>query len=142
MIKFKKILLPVDGSKSSKLAKRNAIGLAIAMDAEILLLYVTGAIPAIITGRPREEAEKAQHEEADLVLAPYREVLIEQKVNYNEVVVPSFNAGDMICQVARDEGCDLIVMGSRGLGDWEGIMLGSVTHRVLAHSNLPVLVVR
>ncbi len=142
MIKYKKILLPVDGSESSKLAKRTAIGLSTAMDAEVLLLYVTGAIPAIITGRPREEAVKSQQEEADQVLAPYREVLMEHKVNYNEMVVPSFNAGDMICQVARDEGCDIVVMGSRGLGDWKGLMLGSVTHRVLAHCDLPVLVVR
>jgi nucleotide-binding universal stress UspA family protein len=142
MIKFKKILLPVDGSESSKLAKRTAIGLSTTMDAEILLLYVTGAIPTIITGKPREEAVKSQQEEADQVLAPYREVLMEHKVNYNEMVVPSFNAGDMICQVARDEGCDIVVMGSRGLGDWKGLMLGSVTHRVLAHCDLPVLVVR
>lgn len=142
MIKYKKILLPVDGSESSKLAKRTAIGLSTTMDAEILLLYVTGAIPAIITGRPREEAVKAQQEEADVILAPYRMVLIEHKVDYNEMVVPGFNAGDMICQVALDEGCDLVVMGSRGLGDWKGMMLGSVTHRVLAHCNLPVLVVR
>ena len=142
MIKFKKILLPVDGSESSKLAKRTAIGLSTTMDAEILLLYVTGAIPTIITGKPREEAVKSQQEEADQVLAPYREVLMEHKVNYNEMVVPSFNAGDMICQVARDEGCDIVVMGSRGMGDWKGLMLGSVTHRVLAHCDLPVLVVR
>lgn len=142
MIKFKKILLPVDGSESSRLAKKNAIGLSTHMDAEILLLYVTGAIPAIITGKPRDEAEKSQREEADLVLAPYRKVLIEHKVNFSEMIVPSFNAGDMICQVARDEGCDLVVMGSRGLGDWKGLMLGSVTHRVLAHCDLPVLVVR
>ena len=142
MIKYKKILLPVDGSESSKLAKRTAIGLSTTMDAEVLLLYVTGAIPTIITGRPREEAIKAQQEEADLVLAPYRKVLITHKVNYSEMVVPSFNVGDMICQVAREKGCDLVVMGSRGLGDWKGMMLGSVTHRVLAHCNLPVLVVR
>ena len=142
MIKYKKILLPVDGSESSKLAKRTAIGLSTTMDAEVLLLYVTGAIPTIITGRPREEAVKAQQEEADLVLAPYRKVLIEHKVNYKEMIAPSFNAGDMICQVARDEGCDIVVMGSRGMGDWKGLMLGSVTHRVLAHCDLPVLVVR
>lgn len=142
MIKYKKILLPVDGSENSKLAKRTAIGLSTTMDAEVLLLYVTGTIPTIITGRPREEAVKAQQEEADLVLAPYRKVLIKHKVNYSEIIAPSFNVGDMICQIALDEGCDLVVMGSRGLGDWKGLMLGSVTHRVLAHCNLPVLVVR
>lgn len=142
MIEFKKILLPVDGSKSSRLAKQHAIGLATAMESEILLVYITGAIPAIITGRPREEAVKAQQEEADLVLAPYREILIQHKMNFNELVVPAFNAGEEICKIAREENCDLIVMGSRGLSDLEGIVMGSVTHRVLARSGIPVLVVR
>lgn len=142
MKKFKKILLPVDGSKNSKLAKQNAIGLATAMESEILLVYITGAIPAIISGKPREEAIKSQHEEADIVLAPYRQFLTEHKMNYNELVVPSFNPGDEICKIARDEGCDLIVMGSRGLGEVEGALLGSVTHRVLSKCSIPVLVVR
>ncbi len=142
MQKFKKILLPVDGSSSSRLAKRNAITLATAMEAEILLVYISGAIPAIITGKPREEAIKAQQEEADLVLAPYREILRQQTVNYNELVVPAFNPGDEICKIARNENCDLIVMGSRGLSDLEGIVIGSVTHRVLARCGIPVLVVR
>lgn len=142
MIQFKKILLPVDGSKNSLLAKRNAIALATAMESKILLVYITGAIPAIITGKPREEAVKAQQEEADLVLAPYRAFLIEHKVPYNELVVPSFNAGDEICKIAREESCDLIVMGSRGLSDLEGMVMGSVTHRVLARCSIPVLVVR
>jgi nucleotide-binding universal stress UspA family protein len=142
MKRFQKILLPVDGSKSSKVAKQNAIALATTMDSEILLLYVTGAIPAIITGKPREEAIKSQQEEADIVLAPYRAYLIEHKVNHNEMVVPSYNAGEEICKIAREENCDLIVMGSRGLNDIEGVFLGSVTHRVLSHCDIPVLVVR
>lgn len=142
MKSFKKILLPVDGSHDSKLAKQNAIALASAMDSEILLVYITGAIPAIIQGKPREEAVKAQQEEADQVLAPYRQFLVEHKVSHNELVTPAFNAGEEICKIARDESCDLIVMGSRGLSDIEGAFLGSVTHRVLARCDIPVLVVR
>lgn len=142
MQKFKKILLPVDGSPGSRLAKRNAITLATTMDAEILLVYVSGAIPAFITGKPREEAIKAQKEEAELLLAPYREILQQHTLNYNELVLPAFNPGDEICRIARAENCDLIVMGSRGLNDLEGLVMGSVTHRVLARCDIPVLVVR
>jgi nucleotide-binding universal stress UspA family protein len=107
-----------------------------------LLLYVTGPIPHFFKGKPLEEAEKAQKEEADQMLAPYHAFLTENKVQYSVMVLPGFNAWHTICQVAQDEGCDLIIMGSRGRGDWEGAMLGSVTHRVLAHCTLPVLVVR
>jgi nucleotide-binding universal stress UspA family protein len=142
MSKFKKILLPVDGSQHSQKAMEKATGLAVTMEAEIVLLYVTGAIPQFIKGKPREEAEKAQKEEAGLVLAPFQEFLNDKKVKYTTLVVPGSNAGKSICQVASTEGCDVIVMGSRGRGDWEGAMLGSVTHRVLAQCTTPVLVVR
>lgn len=142
MVEFKKILLPVDGSKNSRGATDNATNLSKIMGAEILLLYVTGGIPTFIKGKPREEAEKAQKDEADQLLAPYHSFLNENKVKYSVMVVPSFKVWKTICNVAQEEGCDIIVMGSRGLEDWEGAMLGSVTHRVLAHCTIPVLVVR
>ena len=142
MKKFTKILLPVDGSKTSRTAKEHAIALATAMEAEIVLVYITGLIPAIITGKPREEAVNAQKEEADTVLKPYRNYLNDHRITYNEVISSAFHPGDEICKIANNEGCDLIVMGSRGLSDIEGLFLGSVTHRVLARCDIPVMVVR
>ena len=142
MVTFKKILLPVDGSESSKLAMKNALGIVEAMKSELVLLYVTGVIPGFITGQPKEEALKSQMEEANQILAPYREFLTEHRVNFNEVILPGFNAGEKICVAAGEQKCDLIVMGSRGLGDLAGMMLGSVTHRVLSQCEIPVLVTR
>jgi nucleotide-binding universal stress UspA family protein len=142
MEKFKKILLPVDNSKCSKAAMKKAILLSTSMDASILLLHVTGAIPTFISGKLQTDITKAQQEESNLILSPYRDFLNEQKANFTEMVEQGINTWDTICQVSRNEQCDVIVMGSRGLGDWEGAMLGSVTHRVLAKCNIPVLVVR
>ena len=139
---FKKIPLPVDGSLESRLAKRKAAEIASVMNAHILLFYVAGPIPAFITGKPREEAVKAQQEESDQILAPYREYLTEHKASYYEKVSHAYSAGNEICRIARGENCDLIVMGSRGMGELKELMLGSVTHRVLTHCGIPVLVVR
>lgn len=142
MVKFKKVLLPVDGSAGSRRAMENAASLSKSMGLEILLLYVTGAIPLVVTGKPREEAEKSQKEEADVVLAPYQTFLNDNKVAFTVMVVPAFRVWKRICEVAADEECDMIIMGSRGLGDWEGAMIGSVTNKVLAHCTIPVLVAR
>lgn len=142
MTTYSKILLPVDGSESSMQAMNNALGIVNAMKSKVVLLYVTGVIPGFITGQPKQEAVQSQMAEADQILIPYRKFLKEHKVDYIEVIMPGFNAGEKICVVAREQECDLIVMGSRGLGDWAGMMLGSVTHRVLSHCDIPVLVTR
>ena len=49
--------------------------------------------------------------------------------------------GPQIVSYARDNGCDLIVMGSRGLGALRG-MLGSVSSHVLREAEMPVMVVK
>jgi nucleotide-binding universal stress UspA family protein len=142
MDKIKKILLPVDGSENSRRAMEQAKNLSVIMGAEIVLLYVTGAIPHFIKGTPLAEAEKDQKEEAIQILAPFQTFLTENKVTYSVSALPGYQVWNKIIEVADDEECDLIVMGSRGRGDWQGAMLGSVTHKVLAHCTLPVLVVR
>jgi nucleotide-binding universal stress UspA family protein len=49
---------------------------------------------------------------------------------------------EMIVSSARDRHCDLIAMGSHGRGGIKGVLLGSVTQKVLAHCHVPVLVYR
>ena len=47
-----------------------------------------------------------------------------------------------IVDVAEQEGCDLIFMGSHGRSGWGQLLLGSVTNKVLSHTTRPVLVHR
>jgi len=46
-----------------------------------------------------------------------------------------------IVSFAKEHGADLIVLGSRGTGDIEKFLLGSVSHKVTGMSDIPVLVV-
>lgn len=52
------------------------------------------------------------------------------------------SARQVICDVAAAGGYDLTVMGSRGLGGFAGMVLGSVSHHVVQHAATPVLIVR
>jgi nucleotide-binding universal stress UspA family protein len=47
-----------------------------------------------------------------------------------------------ILETAKAEGCDLIVMGSHGRRGLKSLILGSVAQKVLAHAELPVLIVK
>jgi nucleotide-binding universal stress UspA family protein len=49
---------------------------------------------------------------------------------------------DKIIELAEAEHCDLIVMGSRGLGGLKEMFLGSVSDKVADHASCPVLIVR
>ena len=52
------------------------------------------------------------------------------------------SAAESIIAAAKHEKADMIVMGSRGLGDMKSLMLGSVSHKVLQQSKCPCLVTK
>ena len=58
-----------------------------------------------------------------------------------ELRIERGNAGQLLVRQAEQAGCDLIVMGSRGLGALGSVLLGSVSTYVLYHSPCPVLIV-
>ena len=51
-------------------------------------------------------------------------------------------AAEAILEVAKTRHCDLIVMGSRGLGQFAGLLLGSQSQKVVQHAECPVLIVK
>ncbi len=54
----------------------------------------------------------------------------------------SGHVAESIVQTARDEGAHYIVMGTRGLGGVEGLLLGSVTNQVIHLAETPVTLVK
>jgi nucleotide-binding universal stress UspA family protein len=141
-MKYKKILLAVDGSEHSQRAAAAAADLATGKDAEILLLtcYNTGVVedeqPFLDAGQFSKLAAEAKQ-----VLKPYEDMLRARGI----VFTPQVQSGipeSAITQVAKEEQCDLIVMGSRGLGKVMGLLLGSVTMTVVQKAPCSVLVVR
>lgn len=138
---YKKLLVPIDGSENAALACRHAVSLADSAKLEIVLLHCYGDLPATIGGDARDEIIALSEAEGKTMLAPCERMCEEAGVSC-KALVRCGSPGRTIVQVAESEGCDLIVMGSRGLSDFSGMVMGSVSHRVLRHASMPVLIIR
>ncbi|MDL2268309.1 universal stress protein [Desulfovibrio sp. OttesenSCG-928-G15] len=138
---YKKLLVPIDGSEHSTLALKHAIALAKSGDMSLVLLHCYGELPAAIGGSARDEIIAISLEEGKKLLAPGEELCKENNIPFT-TLIKAGAPGRTIVHEAEAEGCDLIVMGSRGLSDFSGMVMGSVSHRVLRHASMPVLIVR
>lgn len=135
------ILLPVDGSAHADQAADCAIDLARLSEGRILLLYCHRSFPKVI-GEPYLQTVITRIlEDAQKRLAPYCDRLRQARIQFEDRIMEG-PAGKVIVQIAAIEKCDFIVMGTRGRGDLQGLLLGSVAHRVLQTAPCPVMVVR
>jgi nucleotide-binding universal stress UspA family protein len=136
---FKKILVAIDGSTYSQLALPAAIDVASKYDSEILVLHVSEhdrGRAAVFTLETPAEATMM----VGKGVRRAREAGITAKGQLKDVAVG--HVAKAIVETAEANAIDLIVMGSRGLSDVQGLMLGSVTHKVMQIADVPVLVVR
>ena len=138
---YNRILLPVDGSEHSMHAVAHAVSL-VREGGEIVVATVLPPIPNVIGGDARKEAEEAVKNDASLITQPVMDVIAKDNIACREKIVLHTSTAEGIIETAEDMKCDLIVMGSRGRSDIEGLLLGSVTHKVLTLATVPVLVVR
>jgi nucleotide-binding universal stress UspA family protein len=140
-MELKKIMVAVDGSDHSLKATEYAAGLAELGGAEIILVYCRRHLSSIL-GEPYFQQVVADvMEKSNLLLEPFRKMLTEKGISFADRILEG-SPGTMIAEAARIENCDMIIMGSRGRSDLEGLFLGSVVHRVLQSAPCPVLVVR
>jgi len=141
---MKTILLPVDGSENSSRAVKRAIEI-FKETGEARLLVVT-AYPPIVSGNVKrffsvEDIQSFYQDEGRTALAPARALLDEAGIPYEaEVLVGP--VAQTIADYATKKKADTIIMGTRGLGTVTGMVLGSVTTKVLSLVDIPVLLVK
>jgi nucleotide-binding universal stress UspA family protein len=140
-MKLKKILVPVDGSDFSLRAAAYAAEMAKLVDGEIMLMHCHKSFPMVLGEPYFQNAINKIIKNAKELLEPFRKILQDAGVVYAERILEG-PAAKAICETADIEKTDMIVMGSRGRNDLEGLLLGSCTHRVLKTAPCPVLVIR
>ena len=148
---FRHILVPTDGSPLSLKAVKQAAGVAKLAKAKVTALYVIEPYLPRMTddslvpynlARLQTEYKAASEKAANEALDKVEKALSRSKV----ACARSFTTDPLpwhgILETARKRKCDLIVMASHGRGGLAGVLIGSETHKVLAHSKTPVLVCR
>jgi len=143
---YKKILVPVDGSKNSFAALAHAVIIAHSFDAEISILCVSALSQQV----PSYEQVKGIKIPANSSTDPanFAKTIIAEALKhvpegirvqtYNETGEPRI----VITEFAQKNKYDMIVIGSRGLGTIASLLIGSVSSYVVKYSTCPVLVAK
>lgn len=146
---YSNILICVDGSENARRAASAGAEIAARFDAELHLLTVTR--PYKVTSQLKQflQAENLIGEPKYVldqmtkdILAGGRKQAEVAKVKKIETHMREGKPARAIVEFAADEKIDLIVIGARGVGEIDAMLLGSVSHKVTSLAECSVIVVR
>jgi nucleotide-binding universal stress UspA family protein len=137
---FRKILVPIDGSKFSEKALQRACGMAEALDAKIILLYVVEKSPTLNI-LDRNEYLKLLRKFGTNALKKANNIVLKKGFNA-KTILKEGNILTEIEKIVKTEKCDLIIVGNKGLGPVSRILLGSVSNKLAQSSTCSLLIVK
>ena len=142
---FSKILMAYDGSKASNKALERAIELARVTEGATLDVVHAYDFPRYFIGDGLAPIPASVNQDiyeiAEQTIGELKERLANEGVN-SRVQMIQGPAAEVILEYAKQNDTDLIAIGSRGLGGIREFVLGSVSHNVVQHAKIPVLVVK
>ena len=146
---FRHILVATDGSALSARAVKAGLALAHKTGARVTGYHAVEPAAAVgygegfLVGRGiLRKLERDQQDAARKHLAPMERAARKAGVDFQLLVDTPRSPYEGIVEAAKRRGCDAIVMASHGRGGAAALLLGSVTHQVLAHTRIPVVVYR
>lgn len=143
---YSNILVAYDGSEMAERALEAGARLAALSEGARLEVLHVFYLPALVVGEAfvtvPAELGKEEYDYAESLEAQARTRLAALGVTNGEVTTRQGSPAKTILDYAAERGSDLIVMGSRGLGSISEFVLGSVSHNVVQHARVPVLVVK
>lgn len=142
---FKKILFPTDDSPSSKNALNYVAELALKHESEVIVLHTYYMIKRF-NAKPTSyysylnKAEENMINQGNEILESTKKFLEEKNIKV-QTVLEKGNIGSVIVSKIETYNCDVVVMGSRGLGNLTSMLISSASNYVIHHTKCPVLLV-
>ncbi len=137
----KKILVAIDGSRQSDKVIDKTIEYLGLVDAMVILVHCHRKFSTILGQTQRDKEIPLIKKRSQQLIEPYIERLKGKGTTVEHRLMEE-PAGAAITDIATIENCDLIIMGSRGLTNLAGLIVGSVTNRVLQTAPCSVLVIK
>lgn len=142
-----RLLICFDGSEHSKRALNTAISMGYKYGSEVI---VTHAVPLPVDGYGLGDAyyawdqyEMSARGRLEKMVEPFAEAARRMGVNLRiNFLGGTVSIVETLIESSVKEKADLIVMGSRGVGGFRGLLIGSVSQGVASHSSIPVMIVK
>ncbi|WP_323788606.1 universal stress protein [Psychroserpens sp.] len=140
---MKKIIIPVDFSQHSEYALEAAASIAKKHNSELIVMHMLELSESIFSSSSSDRNEETafmlmvtNKKFESFLDKPYLEGLsVTPMIKHHKVLKE-------VDEIASELKADLVVMGSRGHNEYEGVFLGSNTEKVVRHSKTPLLVVK
>ena len=147
---FKHILIPTDGSRFANKAVKAGIRFAKQLGARVTGYYAIKPVAQHVYGegyliknkRFVQVLQKRARESGEARMNNIARVAMAAGVPFSALVEGAETPYEGIIDAATKHKCDAIFMASHRRGGVAGVLIGSVTHKVLTHSKVPVLVFR
>ena len=149
------ILVALDGSEASDHALDHALSIATKYESKLVLLAVVQRVmipifPDVGFGGIPLSAAKDMAQYQEKMKDIYKDVLEEAEAKVREehpgleveTILKEGRPSATIVDIAENDGADLIVIGSRGIGGYTGWILGSTSRRVVDSCTKPILIVK
>ena len=141
-----RILLTVDGSESAVRATRKLVESVAAYKESPQVELVTVHLPVPQVGGfsgvvvSHEMIERHYREEGEKALASAKQILDQAKIRYTAHILVG-DIAQSIVEHADKSRCDMIYMGTRGMGAVAGMLVGSIATKVLHLTHVPVVLI-
>jgi nucleotide-binding universal stress UspA family protein len=138
---FHSLLVPFDGSESSKRALTRACELSKVDGAEVSVLYVIPRYEEMMDFIKTESVKKSLFQAAEKIVEGAKKLASALGVEI-KAVVQEGHTGDKIVEIADTMKHDLIVVGTHGWSGVDKAIMGSTAERVIAYATCPILIAK